>query len=279
MNGNRQEGIGRSGLYVDMENLQAEGQSMLQSLIENWPDKAPAATRLTLYVRADQTELWRLWATSQFAKMEVVVHGTQHFSMSSTKNSADIAIATSAIADLLLKRVSHVVVFSDDSDFISLYIAIRNELGISPDDGKAPFLWVVTSRDGSLSATVRQFFPRELLHVVEAGSKRPQNRQASKASPERTSETRSSSIKGSWTQMADAVISDIPVGSFKSTDCLPIIKKHWPDNALAKAGGAEFRTQFKNNIWPILEERGVKIENPGTKPIKYEMTAGAKNTL
>ena len=163
MNGNRQEGIGRSGLYVDMENLQAEGQSMLQSLIENWPDKAPAATRLTLYVRADQTELWRLWATSQFAKMEVVVHGTQHFSMSSTKNSADIAIATSAIADLLLKRVSHVVVFSDDSDFISLYIAIRNELGISPDDGKAPFLWVVASRDGSLSATVRQFFPRELL--------------------------------------------------------------------------------------------------------------------
>ena len=116
MNGNRQEGIGRSGLYVDMENLQSEGQSMVQSLIENWPDKVPAATRLTLYVRADQTELWRLWATSQFTNMEVVVHGTQHFSMSSTKNSADIAIAASAIADLLLKRVSHVVVFSDDSD-------------------------------------------------------------------------------------------------------------------------------------------------------------------
>ena len=136
MNGNSQEGIEHSGLYVDMENLQAEGQSMVQSLLENWPDKVPAATRLTLYVRADQTELWRLWATSQFAIMEVVVHGTQHFSMSSTKNSADIAIATSAMADLLLKRVSHVVVLSDDSDFISLYVAIRNQLGISPDDGK-----------------------------------------------------------------------------------------------------------------------------------------------
>ena len=79
--------------------------------------------------------------------------------------------------------------------------------------------------------------------------------------------------------MADAVISDTPLGPFKSTDCLPIIKKHWPDHTLAKAGGAEFGSQFKNNIWPILEERGVKIENPGTKPIKYEMTAGAKNTL
>ena len=279
VNGNRQEEIGHSGLYVDMENFQAEGQSMVQNLIENWPDKVPAATRLTLYVRADQSELWRLWATSQFASMEVVVHGTQHFSMSATKNSADISIATSAMADLLLKRVSHVVVFSDDSDFISLYTAIRNELGISPDDGKAPFLWVVTDRDGSLSATVRQFFPRELLHVVEAGSKQKKNRQASKASPERTSEARLSPIKGSWTEMADAVISDIPVGPFKSTECLPIIKNHWPDHTLAKAGGAEFGSQFKNNIWPILEKRGVKIENPGKKPIKYDMTAGAKNTV
>ena len=125
-----------------MENLQTEGQSMVQNLIENWPDKAPTVTRLALFVRADQTELWRLWATSQFPNIEVVVHGTQHFSMSSTKNSADIAIATSAMADLLLQRVSHVVVFSDDSDFISLYIAIRNESGISRDDSKAPFLWV-----------------------------------------------------------------------------------------------------------------------------------------
>ena len=125
--------IAKKGLDAQVSTLtwktcQAEGQSMVQSLLENWPDKVPAATRLTLYVRADQTELWRLWATSQFANMEVVVHCTQHFSMSSTKNSADIAIATSAMADLLLRRGSHVVVFSDDSDFISLYIAIRNEL-------------------------------------------------------------------------------------------------------------------------------------------------------
>ena len=50
--------------------------------------------------------------------------------------------------------------------------------------------------------------------------------------------------------MADAVIREIPVGSFKSTDCQSIIKKHWPNHALAKAGGAEFGTQFKNNVWP-----------------------------
>ena len=279
MNGNSEVGIGRSGIYVDMENLQAEGQSLLQSLLENWPEELPAATRLTLYVRADQAELWRLWATSQFANVDVVVHGTQHFSMSATKNSADIAIATNAIADLLRERVSHVVIFSDDSDFISLYVAIRDELGISADSDKVPFRWVVTNREGSLSATVRQFLPEKLLHVVGVAFKQQERKQAVRATPEGAAVSQTHSQKGSWPEMADAVISEIPVGSFKSTDCQSVIRKHWPNHALAKAGGAEFGTQFKNNIWPQLRDRGVKIENPGKKPIKYEITSEAKATV
>ena len=279
MNGNSQEGIGRSGLYVDMENLQADGQSLLQALMDHWPEKLPAATRLMLYVRADQTELWRLWATNQFANVEVVVHGTQHFSMSSTKNSADIAIATNAMADLLRERVSHVVIFSDDSDFISLYVAIRNELGISADSDKVPFRWVVTNREGSLSATVRQFLPDKLLQVVEVVSKQQERNQAVRAAGEYATVSHTYSQKGSWPEMADAVITEIPVGPFKSTDCQPVIKKHWPNHTLAKTGGAEFGTHFKNNIWPALRDRGVKIENPGKKPIKYEMTSEAKATV
>ena len=279
MNGNSQEGIGRSGLYVDMENLQADGQSLLQSLMDHWPEKLPAATRLMLYVRADQTELWRLWATNQFANVEVVVHGTQHFSMSSTKNSADIAIATNAMADLLRERVSHVVIFSDDSDFISLYVAIRNELGISADSDKVPFRWVVTNREGSLSATVRQFLPDKLLQVVEVASKQQERNQDVRATPGSAAVSHTYSQKGSWPEMADAVITEIPVGPFKSTDCQPVIKKHWPNHTLAKTGGAEFGTQFKNNIWPSLRDRGVRIENPGKKPIKYEMTSEAKATV
>ena len=62
----------------------------------------------------------------------MVVHVTQHFSMSATKNSADIAIATNAMADLVLERVSHVLVFSDDSDFISLHVAIRDNTAVAP---------------------------------------------------------------------------------------------------------------------------------------------------
>ena len=139
------ESSGGSGLYVDIENLHSSSQPVIRNLVENWPDKAPAPSRLTLYVRADQVELWRLWAASRFSDLKVVVKGTQHFSMTSTKNSADIAIATNAMADLILGRVAYVAVISDDSDFISLYAAIRDEPEIPLLDGKVPFLWIVTS--------------------------------------------------------------------------------------------------------------------------------------
>ena len=254
-----------SGLYVDMENLHSDAQPLLQNLIANWPDKAPMLSRLTLYVRADQTELWRLWATSQFREVEVVVKGTQHFSMASTKNSADIAIATNAITDLILGRISHVVVVSDDSDFISLYVAIRDEPKVALVHGQVPFLWVVTDREGSLSTTVRQFFPTEALHVVTRGRNDSQEVIVS---------TKSSTI---WVEMAEAVLREIPIGPFKSTECQPVIRKFWPSHPIAAAGGASFGTEFKNNIWPVLEKAGVKIRNPEKKPIQYEMTAGAKS--
>ena len=143
--------------------------------MDNWPNKAPAPSRLTLYMRADQVELWRLWAASRFSDLEVEVKGTQHFSMTATKNSADIAIATNAMADLILGRVDHVAVLSDDSDFISLYAAVRDEPEIPLADGKVPLLWIVTDREGSLSTTVRQFFPPNELHVVSVEG-RPPNR-------------------------------------------------------------------------------------------------------
>ena len=130
---------GCAGIYVDMENLLTDGHAMVQELIGNWPDRVPGLARLSLYVRADHVELWKLWATSRFPEVEVMVYGTQHLSMSSSKNSADIAMATHAMADLVLQRVTHVVVFSDDSDFISLYVAIWDDPGIPMPEGKVPF--------------------------------------------------------------------------------------------------------------------------------------------
>ena len=164
LDGCQSESSRGSGLYVDVENLHSSGQTVIGSLVDNWPSKAPVSSRLTLYVRADQVELWRLWAASRFSDLEVEVKGTQHFSMTATKNSADIAIATNAMADLILGRVDHVAVLSDDSNFISLYAAVRDEPEIPLADGKVPLLWIVTDREGSLSTTVRQFFPpNELL--------------------------------------------------------------------------------------------------------------------
>ena len=256
-----------SGLYVDVENLQSHGQAVIQSLVEHWPDKAPAPSRLTLYVRANQVELWRLWAASRFSDLEVVVKGTQHFSMTSTKNSADIAIATNAMADLIAGRVAHVALLSDDSDFISLYGAVRDEPEIPLSDGKVPFLWIVTDREGSLSTTVKQFFPYDELHVVSIECADAQSVVASESS------------ESDWGEMAKAVVEDIPVGPFKSTDCHPVIRNRWPDHPVASAGGSPFGIEFKNNIWPVLESLGVRIKNPGKKPVQYEMTTEAKNTL
>ena len=76
--------------------------------------------------------------------------------------------------------------------------------------------------------------------------------------------------------MAQSVLRDIPVGPFKSTDCQPVIERHWPNHSLARAGGSPFGIEFRNNIWPVLENSGVKIRNPGKKPVQYEMTPEAK---
>ena len=155
-----------SGLYIDVENLHPDGQAVIDALIDGWPPNWPTPSRLNLYTRADQAELWRVWAEHRFGNLQVAAHGTQHFSWSATKNSADIAIAINAISDLVLGRVDNVVVLSDDSDFISLYVAIRDEPGIPRVDNRPPFLWAVTDRKGPLSTTVEQFFPPTHLHIV-----------------------------------------------------------------------------------------------------------------
>ena len=228
---------GRSGLYVDLENLHADGQPMIENLIENWPDKVPSPARLRLYVRADQVELWRLWADSRFPNLEVVVHGTQHFSLSPTKNSADIAIATNSMADLVLGRVTHVVVFSDDSDFISLYAAIRDEPAIPLLEEQVPFFWVVTDREGSLSATVKQFFPPRQLHVVENNARKQGRQKPVSGSTESNGAAMGTeTAEDVYTHMARAVAREVDEGQFRSTDCQGIIRKHWPDHPLASAG-------------------------------------------
>lgn len=266
-----------SGLYVDIENLRAYGKQIVMSLLESWPTVAPVPKLLCLYVKADLVELWRLWATSQFRSLTVVVKGVQHFSTSPSKNSADMALATDAISDLLLGRVGYVVVVSDDSDFMVLYAKVRDEMARSqPEVGRVPFLWVVTDRTDTLSATVREYFPSDYVHTVQCqdvGSVVPIK--SAVASPAKTSDTdRNEPPTGE--AFARAIIEHIPVGTFKAADVQQIIKQLWPSHSLATAGGPAFGTEFMKNIWPFLERRGAEVANPGRKPRRYNMTEKAK---
>lgn len=187
-----------SGLYIDIENLQEDAKSLITALLDQWPDSFPRPSLVTLYVPGDQVELWRMWAITQFRKSEVRVRGVQRFSGHLSKNSADIAIASDVIADFVRRRVKSVAVFSDDSDFMSLYVKIREE---APEEEKAnpPFLWVLTDRRGTKSLNIRRYFPNEHNFVVKTGpssyTSRPSSRGPSQGG--RTYSSRTSSRSSS----------------------------------------------------------------------------------
>ena len=286
----------QTGVYVDVENLRADAQSIVKTLLDNWPTVAPAPGVLCLYVRADFVELWRLWATSQFRGIEIVVKGVQHFSTHASKNSADIAIATDAISDLLSGRVGHLAVLSDDSDFIALYASVRDQtLREDPRSEHVPFLWVITDRNDTLSTTVQQYFPREAIHVVpviempitplsaNAGlpmeAALPSNGSNPAPFVDGSPGIQETEDPGLMEDIARAIIQQIPVGQFKSIDCQQVIRRFWPDHPLAAASGPHFGTEFLKKVWPLLEQRGAKVANPGQAPRRYEMTASVKDNL
>ena len=271
-NGTHPETAAASGLYVDVENLQSHAQRVVRALAEDWPSAAPPLRALSLYVRADKAELWRAWATSAFPNLDVAVRGVQHFSQSASKNSADMAIVANAMADWLPGRISHVAVISDDSDFISLYAAMRQERERQGESGAdVPFLWIVTDRQKTVSETALQFFPPERRHMVSVSETEPET-------PVRAPNPAPVELAGYPTvdEIAEAIINRMPVGTFKSTDCQPMIRRLWPDHPLATANSSSYGIEFKNDIWPILENRGVTIPNPNAQPTRYKMTEDAK---
>lgn len=256
-------------LYVDTENLRDSAQALVVSAIESWPEQAPPVARLNLYVRADLVQLWDLWAGGQFPHLTVIVHGIQHFSGQPTKNSADIALAIDAVADFMAGATQFIAVMSDDSDFIALYAKLRQLA-----HGNTPFLWVLTDRHGTRSTTIRDYFPSAHIHVVSAPAM-DRAEPAPSAAPEPSDDVEAPTEP--FAAMADLIIRELPVGSFKSTDCQPIIQERWPNHRMASMEGAEFGKEFASKLWPLLEKRGVKRQE--TMPRRYEMTEEAKATI
>ena len=159
-----------TGIYADIQNLQEISKEILVVLIGRWPEDIPPPRKLNLYVRADHADLWRVWASHEFEDIEVIVKGVQHYTLSATKNAADMAISVDAISDFNHGRVNHVAVVSDDSDFISLYAKLAEEvngLKSTYSNGNIPFLWVFTDRMGTRSALLQEFFPEKYIHVVD----------------------------------------------------------------------------------------------------------------
>ncbi len=258
----------KAKLYVDTENLQNNAQVLIERAIESWPEQAPPLAQLNLYVQADQVQLWDMWAESRFPHLGVMVRGVQHFSEQPAKNSADIALAIDAIAEFMAGATHFVAVMSDDSDFIALYAKLKQLA-----EGSTPFLWVLTDRPGTRSATIRDYFPNDYIHVVRAPV---MDSAASAPTPAPESSDDAEQPAEPFAAMAAAIIRELPVGSFRSTDCLPIIKEHWPNHRMASMEGTEFGKEFASKLWPLLKERGVKLV--GTGPRRYEMTEAAKAT-
>ena len=286
-----------TGIYADVQNLQEISRDVLITLVKRWPDDMPKPTRLNLYVRADHQHLWRVWATHQFNEMTVYVTGVQHYSLSATKNAADLAIAVDAMSDLLHKSISHVAVVSDDSDFIALFAKLGEEAERDPDsNGRVPFLWVFTDRGDTKSMLLEEFFPRDYIHVVDLS--KPLNEE-----PESENEPKSGDQNGSnpgedekdepapvaerpepmsradlSEQIALQLIREMPVGKFKSTDCQMTLHTKFPAHPLAKADGPAFGQLFRRDILPLLQRRGVR-ELGNQRPRQYEMTHEAKRSL
>ena len=293
-----------TGIYADVQNLQEISRDVLKTLVSRWPDDMPEPTKLNLYVRADHQHLWRVWATHQFKDMDVTVSGVQHYSLSATKNAADMAIAVDSISDLLHGYISHVAVVSDDSDFIAIFAKLAEEADRDPNsDGRVPFLWVFTDRMDTRSMLLEEFFPPDYIHVVDLSAPTYEVEQTEEASdsnehedsrnedkdepaadrdrndqpqPERSEQPLTRQALSE--QIALQLIREMPVGKFKSTDCQGTIHTRFPAHPLAQADGPAFGQLFRRDILPLLQRRGVR-ELGNQRPRQYEMTNEAKRSL
>jgi len=265
-------------LYIDVENLQELAKRAIQSAVENWPQEIPKLDRIQLYVRADQTRLWQIWAEHTFPSLKVTAVGIQRYGQS-VKNLADMNMAIDAILDLVGNITNHIVIFSDDSDFVALFAAIKR---VSTARGfqRIPFDWLFTNRSDTRSDTLDDFLPPDYLHVIDCSGKISQKKGSQEvANGAQTIHPVEPGIKENEL-IAISLIKEMPIGLFKSSDSRKFIVRNFPGSDLSKTrDSATFGNHFAKNIWPILQEYGVKLPNPERKPRKYEMTAEAKTKL
>lgn len=281
-----------SAIYVDTENLRESdhAQTVVAQVVANWPADRPPLSGLSLYVRADKAELWQLWAETEFPALQVRVRGVQHFSNHRAKNSADLAIAADAIADLITGRAGAVGVVSNDSDFGALFVKVR-ELALQADTPDIPFLWITAPDAGGLSAEIEHFIPGryrwDLSEALEPAPApvTPPPAVSAKPAPNRLPEATRPAPPAAPAQVAisdeavaEELLRQLPVGRFGASDAQNIVKNRWPMHPEAASDTARFGQFLGKNIWPLLEKRGVTMPRKSS-PRAYAITQSAKDTL
>ena len=260
-----------AGLYVDVENLIDIAKEAITSAFEQWPKELPRPRILRLYVKADQVELWRVWATHRFVSLDINVVGVQHYAVNTSKNSADIALALDAITDLLKGRTTYVAVLSDDSDFATLFGKITQEFP-RLDNANFPFIWFMTDRVNTRSSILDEFLPASYVRTVVCNQKE-------RAASHKQTQSTAVDDQSQNVLIVQTILKQIAIGPFKSTDCFKLIKQQFPKHPLAKLDSAKFGAQFVKILWPILEQYGIRVTNPNKSPRRYEMTEEAKNKV
>lgn len=276
-----------SAIYVDTENLRDSdhAQTVVAQVVANWPAGRPPLSGLSLYVRADKAELWQLWAETEFPTLQVRVRGVQHFSNHRAKNSADLAITADAIADLITGLASAVAVASNDSDFGALFVKVRE---MAADAQEIPFLWITAPDAGALSDEIEQFIPdRYRWDLAEAlappapscpadtaqTTAPPSANYADKADPTAPEGAASQSVSDE--AVAEELLRQLPAGRFRAADAQLVVRRRWPRHP-AVDDGSRFGQFLRNQIWPLLQKRGVTMPRKSS-PVTYEIgsaTAG-----
>ena len=273
---------------MDVENLGAVAHDVITQVVENLPSRCghPTLAGLSLYVRADKQELWRIWAEGKWPAIESRVRGVQHFTNGTkSKNSADIAITADATADFVLGRTGLVAVVSNDSDFGALFVKIR-EMAILKGFERTPFLWVTSEGGGALSPEVERFVPDEFQWKVTSNST---EEVVTSPGDQTTNNTRnieewpaSLPVLHNPTvndEIAHAIVRHIPVGTFRASDVQKVVRKHVGSHPSVPVNQAQFAQFLLNDIAPALEGLGVQVDRKKKSPKRYTITPESKRLV
>ena len=275
----------RAGLYVDVENLSdaPHSQRVVEAVLKQWPDERPPVRQLSLYVPAQRTELWRLWARSSFPSLGLRVRGVQRFTRIASKNAADMAIAVDAIHDFATSVASHIAVISNDSDFAALFVKLQ-ELADAKDQ-PPPFQWITVAGASGISREIQQFVRADMRWDIvvdtppapklnQVGTSPAPKPTRAKASSATGVKPRQPAAKPDNRQIAIRLIAELPKGTFKAQHALNVIARLWPGHPAA--GNTQLCGQFlAKELWPHLQQLGVKMVRE-TSPRTYEIGTDVK---